>query len=116
MGALRGIPPLEGVGRNEVRPQGETSPSLYFKRSFSVTLVVYTLRILLEGADIEDVIRTAVSLGGDCDTLTDIATGMGEVFFGLPEQFKKWAYEFTTDDMHEVMKAFEEKAIARKLC
>lgn len=49
MGALRGIPPLEGVGRNEVRPQGETSPSLYFKRSFSVTLIVYTLRILLEG-------------------------------------------------------------------
>ena len=53
MGALRGIPPLEGVGRNEVRPQVETSPFFYFKRSFSVTLVVYTLRILLEGADIE---------------------------------------------------------------
>lgn len=70
----------------------------------------------LEGEDFEDVIRTAVSLGGDCDTLTDIAAGMGEAFFGLPEQFKKWAYELTTDDMHEVMKAFEEKAIARKLC
>ncbi|MCI7109302.1 MAG: ADP-ribosylglycohydrolase family protein [Spirochaetia bacterium] len=69
----------------------------------------------LEGEDFEDVIRTAVSLGGDCDTLTDIAAGMGEAFFGLPEQFKKWAYELTTDDMHEVMKAFEEKAIARKL-
>ena len=41
---------------------------------------------------------------------------MGEAFFGLPEQFKKWVYELTTDDMHEVMKVFEEKAIARKLC
>ena len=48
--------------------------------------------------------------------MTDIAAGRGEAFFGLPEQFQKWAYEFTTDDMHEVMKAFEEKAIARKLC
>ena len=70
----------------------------------------------LEGEDFEDVIRTAVSLGGDCDTLTDIATGMGEAFFGLSEQFKKWVYELTTDDMHEVMKVFEEKVIARKLC
>lgn len=63
----------------------------------------------LEGEDFEDVIRTAVSLGGDCDTLTDIAASMGEAFYGLPEQFKTWAYEFTTDSMHEVMNAFEEK-------
>ena len=68
----------------------------------------------LEGEDFEDVIRTAVSLGGDCDTLTDIATGMGEAFFGLPEQFKKWAYELTTDDMHEVMKVFERHQIPVK--
>ena len=67
-----------------------------------------------EGEDFEDVIRTAVSLGGDCDTLTDIATGMGEAFFGLPEQFKKWAYELTTDDMHEVMKDFERHQIPVK--
>lgn len=39
---------------------------------------------------------------------------MGEAFFGLPEQFKKWAYELTTDDMHEVMKAFEEHKIPVK--
>lgn len=67
-----------------------------------------------EGEDFEDVIRTAVSLGGDCDTLTDIAAGMGEAFFGLPEQFKKWAYELTTDDMHEVMKVFERHQIPVK--
>ena len=34
----------------------------------------------LEGKDFEDVIRTAVSLGGDCDTLTCIAGGMAEAF------------------------------------
>ena len=68
----------------------------------------------LEGVDFEDVIRTAVSLGGDCDTLTDIATGMGEAFFGLPEKFKKWAYELTADDMHKVMKEFEKQQIPAK--
>ncbi len=38
----------------------------------------------LEGNDFEDVIRTAVSLGGDCDTLTCIAGGMAEAFYGVP--------------------------------
>ncbi len=68
----------------------------------------------LEGKDFEDVIRTAVSLGGDCDTLTDIAASMGEAFFGLPEEFKKKAYEFTKEDMHQVMKEFEKHQIPAK--
>lgn len=69
----------------------------------------------LEGQDFEDVIRTAVSLGGDCDTLTDIAASMGEAFYGLPPEFKDWAFQYTTDDMHRIMKSFDEKAIGRKL-
>ena len=68
----------------------------------------------LEGNSFEDVIRTAVSLGGDCDTLTDIATAMAEGFYGLPEQFKTWAIKFTTDDMHDVMKRFDEKRAEKK--
>ena len=36
----------------------------------------------LEGEDFEDVIRTAVSLGGDCDTLTCIAGSIAEAFYG----------------------------------
>ena len=40
----------------------------------------------LEGQDFEDVIRTAVSLGGDCDTLTCIAGGMAEAMYGVPEE------------------------------
>ena len=38
----------------------------------------------LEGDDFEDVIRTAVSLGGDCDTLTCIAGSIAEAFYGVP--------------------------------
>ncbi|MBP5452544.1 MAG: hypothetical protein J6Y16_09945 [Treponema sp.] len=68
----------------------------------------------MEGQDFEDVIRTAVSLGGDSDTLTDIAAAMGEAFYGLPQEFKELAFKYTTEDMHEVMKSFDEKAIARK--
>lgn len=68
----------------------------------------------LEGNSFEDVIRTAVSLGGDCDTLTDIAAGMAEAFYGIPEMYKQKVIEYTTDEMHEVMKRFEEKLFSRK--
>lgn len=34
-------------------------------------------------------IRTAVSLGGDCDTLTCIAGAMAEGFYGVPDELKQ---------------------------
>jgi len=42
----------------------------------------------LEGESFEDVIRTAVSLGGDCDTLACIAGSIAEGFYGVPEELK----------------------------
>lgn len=43
------------------------------------------LTAFFEGEDFEDVVRTAVSLGGDCDTLTCIAASIAEAFYGVPE-------------------------------
>ena len=40
----------------------------------------------LEGQDFEDVIRTAVSLGGDCDTLTCISGSIAEAFYEIPKE------------------------------
>lgn len=62
----------------------------------------------LEGSGFEDTVRTAVSLGGDCDTLTAIAASMAEAYYGIPEDLKKPCLELTTDDMHSVMKQFVE--------
>ena len=42
----------------------------------------------LEGENFEDVIRTAVSLGGDCDTLTAIAGSIAEGFYGVPKKLE----------------------------
>ena len=62
----------------------------------------------LEGDNFEDVIRTAVSLGGDCDTLTCIAGGIAEAFYGVPEEFKEECELRLTDEMKSVVKMFEE--------
>ena len=61
----------------------------------------------LEGDSFEDVIRTAVSLGGDCDTLTCIAGGMAEACYGVPEELKAECRKRIEPDMRKVLDRFE---------
>ena len=63
----------------------------------------------LEGRSFEDVIRTAVSLGGDCDTLTAIAGSMAEGFYGVPEELKQQCRERLPEDLRKVLRRFDEK-------
>ena len=62
----------------------------------------------LEGDGFEDVIRTAVSLGGDCDTLTCIAGGMAEAYYGVSEELKEECRKRLELDMVEVLDRFEQ--------
>ena len=63
----------------------------------------------LEGESFEDVIRTAVSLGGDCDTLTCIAGSMAEGFYGVPEELKAECRNRLPEMLKRVLLAFEER-------
>ena len=62
----------------------------------------------LEGENFEDVIRTAVSLGGDCDTLTAIAGSIAEAFYGVPDELKIECQNRLTNDLQAVLIEFEE--------
>lgn len=64
------------------------------------------LTAFIEGNDFEDVIRTAVSLGGDCDTLTCIAGGIAEAFYGLPEELGTECRKRLPEDMLAVLDRF----------
>ena len=61
----------------------------------------------LEGRSFEDVIRTAVSLGGDCDTLTCIAGSIAEGYYGVPEELKQQCQEKLPEDLRKVLRRFE---------
>ena len=61
----------------------------------------------LEGTDFEDVIRTAVSLGGDCDTLTCIAGSMAEAFYGVPKELRIECLLRLPGDIREVTARFD---------
>ena len=61
----------------------------------------------LEGESFEDVIRTAVSLGGDCDTLTAIAGSIAEAFYGVPEDLKEECRNRLATDLGTVLRRFD---------
>lgn len=61
----------------------------------------------LEGESFEDVIRTAVSLGGDCDTLTAIAGSIAEGYYGIDEDWKKAALWHLPEDLAQILRHFD---------
>ena len=66
----------------------------------------------------EDCIRTAISLGGDSDTIACIAGGMAEVYFGIPEEWKNRAVsvlkeEGCREEDLEMIMEFQEKYAAK---
>ena len=63
----------------------EIRPTYHHVESCQAT-VPEAITAFLEGNSFEDVIRTAVSLGGDSDTLTCIAGGIAEAYYGVPDE------------------------------
>ena len=63
----------------------------------------------LEGDSFVDVIRTAVSLGGDCDTLTAIAGSIAEAFYGIPDYLKHKCRSYLPAEMLEVLDRFDQR-------
>ena len=102
---------IKEFGYDLSRTCGEIRPTYYHVESCMGT-VPEAITAFLEGDSFEDVIRTAVSLGGDCDTLTAIAGSIAEGFYGVPEMLKKESYKRVTDEMADVMRRFEERRMS----
>ena len=61
----------------------------------------------LEGESFEDVLRTAVSLGGDSDTLTAIAGSIAEGYYGVDEGWKQAAFSRLPQDLAQILRRFD---------
>lgn len=100
---------IEGeFGYNLSRTCDEIRPDYRHVESCQET-VPEAITAFLEGTDFEDVLRTAVSLGGDCDTLTAIAGSIAEAYYGISEDIKKEARERLTEEMRDVVERFWEE-------
>lgn len=93
------------MGYDLSRTCDEIRPGYYHIESCQQT-VPEAITAFLEGTAFEDVIRTAVSLGGDCDTLTCIAGSIAEAFYGVPYELKEKCEEHLTPDLLEVLEIF----------
>lgn len=87
---------------DEIRPE-------YYHVESCMETVPEAITAFLEGDSFENVIRTAVSLGGDCDTLTAIAGSMAEGFYGVSDEMKQECYDRLPDEMKKVLRRFEER-------
>ena len=84
----------------------EIRPAYHHVESCQET-VPEAITAFLEGESFEDVIRTAVSLGGDCDTLTAIAGSIAEGFYGVPEELKAQCRARLPQPLWEILQRFE---------
>lgn len=101
---------VQEFGYDLSRTCDQIRPSNYHNESCQKT-VPEAITAFLEGTDFEDVIRTAVSLGGDCDTLTCIAGSIAEAFYGVPAILKAECRRRLPEDMAYVLGRFD---ISRK--
>lgn len=85
----------------------EIRPNYYHKESCQET-VPEAIIAFLEGESFENVIRNAVSLGGDCDTLTCIAGSIAEGFYGVPDELKQECRDRLPEELRSVLDSFNQ--------
>ncbi len=86
----------------------EIRPTYHHVESCQQT-VPEAITAFLEGESFEDVLRTAVSLGGDSDTLTAIAGSIAEAYYGVDEALKQEALRRLPDDLRNILLRFAAK-------
>lgn len=90
----------------------EIRPTYHHVESCQET-VPQAIAAFLESTDFEDALRTAVSLGGDSDTLTAITGSIAEAFYGVPENLKQECRKRLTPDLEEILQACENMILQR---
>lgn len=84
----------------------EIRPTYRFDVSCRGT-VPQAIRAFIDSTDFEDAIRTAVSLGGDTDTLTCITGGIAQAFYGkVPDEIQAKVYDILDEYLGDITRRF----------
>ncbi len=101
---------VDEFGYDLSRTCDEIRPGYYHVEDCQRT-VPEAITAFLEGESFEDVIRNAISLGGDTDTLGAIAGAMAEALYGVPDELKEKANKYLTEEILSVIDEFNLEAI-----
>ena len=77
--------------------------------------VPQAITAFLESTSFEDAIRTAISVGGDSDTLAAITGAIAEAYYGIPENIKEKALTYLDANLREIYEAWQEFKKKRSL-
>jgi ADP-ribosylglycohydrolase len=92
----------------------EIRPTYRFDESCQGT-VPQAIRAFIDSTDFEDAIRTAVSLGGDSDTLACLTGGIAQAFYGsVPEAIEQRVYAILDDRLGGITRRFMQRYCTRK--
>ena len=69
--------------------------------------VPQAITAFLESASFEDAIRTAISVGGDSDTLAAITGAIAEAYYGVPEALEQKALAYLDEDLLQIYQAYK---------
>ena len=83
----------------EIRPRYEFYESC--QKSVPEAIIAF-----LEGNSFEEVLRLAISLGGDSDTIACMACAIAACMYPIPEDIAKKCDELLTDDLREIKDQF----------
>lgn len=88
------------------RHADEIRPDYCFDESCQGT-VPQAIRAFIDSTDFEDAIRTAISLGGDSDTLACITGGIAQAFYGgVPEGVERMVYTNLDESLRDITRCF----------
>ncbi|MGL5405998.1 MAG: ADP-ribosylglycohydrolase family protein [Propionibacteriaceae bacterium] len=64
--------------------------------------VPQAIECFLESSSFEGAIRTAISLGGDSDTIGAITGAIAEAYYGVPSEMKKHALSYLDEELRTI--------------
>lgn len=101
-------------GYNLNRTIAEIRPSYYFDVSCQGS-VPEAIIAFLEGNSFEEVIRLAISLGGDSDTIGCMAGAIAACRYEIPQYIAKHCNKILAEDLREIKDAFIDSCAEDKL-
>lgn len=72
--------------------------------------VPQAIECFLEATSFEDAVRTAISLGGDSDTVAAIAGAIAEACYGVPDAIRETALGYLNEELRAIYDAWVEFA------
>ena len=81
----------------------------YFRAQYATPIAIIAF---LNGTDYEDVIRRAVSYGGDTDTVACMAGSIAAAFYGVPVALAEQAAYYLPTELLDVINAFDGTALS----